>query len=152
MKALLPLLFFIIYCQFIPANVNAAKQHKAEYRLKDTVLVLDLIKKARESLYQSLDSAFIYAKKAIKISGKIGYTKGKGWGYHRISQAFDVLGSSDSAFKYGNIAQQYLRSINDSLGLAHSLYTFGNIYLYKSWYEAALKYYFDANVIYQKLK
>ncbi len=119
---------------------------------KDTILVMQLIQKAKESLNQSFDSVCIYAKEAIKISEKTGFTKGIAWGYHRIGQAFDFAGASDSALKYCNISQNYFRLINDSVGIAHNLYTFGNIYFYKTWYDAALKYYFDAYKIYQRIK
>jgi signal transduction histidine kinase len=142
------MVFATIIGLFLYTNtINA--QYKLSNSLKDTVYILDLVKKARESLNKSFDSTFFYARKAINLSEQIGYTKGIAYGNHRLCQAFDFSGNSDSALKYGILAQKYFRLINDSIGIARSLFTFGNIYLYKTWYDAALKYFFDSHRIFQ---
>lgn len=117
----------------------------------DTIRVMQYVQRAREAINQiSADSSVWYARQAISISEKCGFTKGIAWGYHRLSQIYDFTGLTDSALIFGKKAERIFRETGDYYGLPYSLYTLGNIYLYKSWYEIALRHYTESHSIFSK--
>ncbi len=132
-----------VFSQSPPAVIGSA----------DTVRVMQYVQKAREAINQSsADSSVWYAKQAISISEKRGFSKGIAWGYHRLSQIYDFTGMPDSALFFGKKAEKIFRETGDNYGLPYSLYTLGNIYLYKSWYETALSHYTESHSLFSKGK
>lgn len=140
MSKAIPIFTFLLLEVF---SIRLFPQHiRSNIPYADTARAMHFIQNAFDAINKSsADSAKWYAKQAIGISEKCGFTRGVAWGYHRLSQIYDYTGLPDSALMFGKRAENIFRETGDYYGLARSLYTLGNIYLYKSWYETALKYY-----------
>lgn len=149
-------LFFIISFFFL-AFVNSFGQTKALDSLKkvvktqkDTILINTLNNISWEFKNSSkLDSALIYAKKALKLSLENNFQKFASNSYNYIGSAFEAKSNLDSAYYYHQKSLEIKKVIKDSIGIADSYNNLGILQDEKGNYLKALQHYFNALTIYE---
>ncbi|WP_034057409.1 tetratricopeptide repeat-containing sensor histidine kinase [Lacinutrix jangbogonensis] len=99
----------------------------------------------------NLDSAEIYANKAIEYSEKNNFYKGLGYGYSNLGIIYEYRGEYAQSILNNEKSKEFFIKGNLTKGIAISNQYLGIGYFYLSEYEKSLTYYFEALKSYEKL-
>jgi two-component system, NarL family, sensor kinase len=86
---------------------------------------------------RNVDSAFLYANKALKLSQQYAYQKGEALSKAKISRLFRQLGQYDTALVVTQQSHTLREKIGDQKLLAASFIHFANLYLAVEQYDKA---------------
>ena len=89
----------------------------------------------------SLDSARLFAKRALMLSEKIKYTAGKGFALNNIGSCYYMQSNLDTALTYYEMALAIREKLNNIKDIGRSLGNIGNIYYARADYDKANEYY-----------
>ena len=117
----------------------------------DTIAILKYITLSKKHIETNLDSAEIYANKAIEHSKKVNFYKGLGYGYSNLGIISEYRGAYAQSILNNEQSKEYFEKGNLTKGIAISNQYLGIGYFYLSEYEKSLAYYFDALKSYDKL-
>jgi len=106
---------------------------------------------SKEYFETELDSAEVYANKAIEQSRKINFYKGLGYGYSNLGIISEYRAEYAQSILNNEKSKEYFEKGNLTKGIAISNQYLGIGYFYLSEYEKSLAYYFDALKSYDKL-
>ncbi|MFD2725384.1 tetratricopeptide repeat-containing sensor histidine kinase [Hyunsoonleella rubra] len=96
-----------------------------------------------------LDSAFYYAREAIRLSKENGSKLQLAYGYNSLANCFENKGLLDSALVYHHKSLKLKFEANDMQGQADSYNNLGIVYDLKGDYSESLENYFKALKIYE---
>lgn len=88
----------------------------------------------------SPDTARYYGKMALDLSRSIGFTKGIGKSYRRISFTFAVQSQYDSVLYFNKLGLELARLTKDTFSIGVSLFNIGIAYRFMADYENAVIY------------
>ncbi|MCB0699031.1 MAG: hypothetical protein H6551_10255 [Chitinophagales bacterium] len=98
----------------------------------------------------SIDTAKLYAKKAIELAERKNRSAGLAYGYKAIANIYLSLDKNDSAIYYGKKAIEYIKD-NEGLPNQQSIYyTLGGAYINSDEFAESRKYYLKALAIAEK--
>ena len=117
--------------------------------VQDTALIDLLDEISWEYKYLDMDSAFVYANKALKLSQKIELSQAIANSYNTLGSNFEFIANHDSALYYHQKSLALKKELNDAVGTANSLNNIGIIYDEKGDHQKSLKNYFQALKIYE---
>ena len=123
----------------------------ASYSQADTLSVMKHLELSKKYIETNLDSAEVYANKAIKHSIKINFYKGLGYGYSNLGIISEYRAQYAQSILYNEKSKEYFEKGNYIKGIAISNQYLGIGYFYLSEYEKSLAYYFEALKSYEKL-
>ena len=123
----------------------------SSYSQSDTLAIMKYIDISKEYFETNLDSAKIYANKAIKLSEKNNFYKGLGYGYSNLGIISEYRAEYAQSILNNEKSKEYFEKGNLTKGIAISNQYLGIGYFYLSEYEKSLAYYFDALKSYDKL-
>jgi len=130
-------------------NVNDSLLQTSSLNEIDTTLILKYIDKANKSLKnQQIDTAYLYASKAIKYSREYSYRKGKADAYLVLAQLEKQNKNLPLALRNFFGAVREYEMINDSLASAKARVEIGEIYQEGGLFKKSLEYYLDAEKFY----
>jgi len=112
--------------------------------VQDTALIDLLDEISWEYKYLDMDSAFVYANKALKLSQKIELSQAIANSYNTLGSNFEFIANHDSALYYHQKSLALKKELNDAVGTANSLNNIGIIYDEKGDHQKSLKNYFQA--------
>lgn len=149
-KLYLLLIFFISFSNSQEHNFKNAKKLLSSASIQ---------KKIEGNLYLSdyyssskLDSSFIFAKQAVKLSEKIKIDSLIAKSYNNYAICFEIDGKLDSSKYYHLKALKKRIDLKDTTGIADSYNNLGVIAEQKGQFEEAIKLYLNAIKVYEKLK
>src|SRR5690606_6227879 len=116
---------------------------------KDPSLINTLNEISWEFKNANMDSAFYYARKALKISKNINSKKAIAFSYNSLASSFDNIGELDSALVYHKKSLDIKIEIKNNEGVADSYNNIGIVYDQKGDYDKSLENYFKALKIYE---
>lgn len=119
---------------------------------KEIPLVSTLNEISWEFKNANSDSAFYYAKKALKISKKTNSKKAIAFSYNSLASCFENIGELDSALVYHKKSLDIKLEIKNNEGVADSYNNVGIVYDLKGDYAKSLENYFKALKIYETEK
>lgn len=114
------------------------------YSQADTLAIMEYIEISKKYFGTDLDSAKIYADKAIKLSEKNNFYKGLGYGYSNLGIISEYRAEYAQSILNNKKSKAYFEKGNLTKGIAISNQYLGIGYFYLSEYEKSLAYYFDA--------
>ena len=121
------------------------------YSQADTLAIMEYIEISKKHFGTDLDSAKIYADKAIKLSEKNNFYKGLGYGYSNLGIISEYRAEYAQSILNNKKSKAYFEKGNLTKGIAISNQYLGIGYFYLSEYEKSLTYYFEALKSYDKL-
>lgn len=142
------LLVFTLSC-FAQSNKRLDSLLHVSKTQKEIPLISTLNEISWEFKNSNLDSAFHYARKALKISHKIKSKKAIAFSYNSLASSFESVGELDSALVYHNKSLDIKLEIDNPEGVADSYNNIGIVYDLKGDYDKSLDYYFKALKIYE---
>ncbi len=124
----------LLFCSAINAQVN----YNSLYNLnkKDTAYILALLAVGKEIEEVSMDSAFLFYKKAFELSNAIKFKEGIYTYYHHASYAHGKQNEFENAFDLLNKYLTLAKSESNKLQEAKAYIEYANNY---SWYGDATK-------------
>jgi serine phosphatase RsbU (regulator of sigma subunit) len=154
-KAVLAISFLFILSKGIAQYNYLDEKKELESKLnkcgEDTNKVIALSDLARLTSRNNFLESYNYATKAIELSGKLGYVKGKAYAYNSLGDAFwyhaDYIKAQDNYFK----AYRINDSLKDQEGIANSLYNIGWIICLQQKNGKEIGYLYRSLAIYEKL-
>ncbi len=150
----------LILCLFLGIYVSSFAQNKKvldslnrvyQTALHDTTKIITLVNMATAYRNNKPDTSLLFAEKALQMSEKIGFEKGKGNAYYQMGLVHSAKG------KYAQALVSYQKSmtIAEKLGnknmIANNLNMMGVVYERQSNYPQALEYYQKSITIKEKL-
>jgi len=121
------------------------------YSQNDTISIMKDIEVSKSFFETNLDSAKIYADKAIKLSKKNNFYKGLGYGYSNLGIISEYRAEYAQSILNNKKSKEYFEKGDFTKGIAISNQYLGIGYYYLSDYEKALAYFFEALTSYEKL-
>ncbi len=113
---------------------NQLKKHKTE----DTIRINLLTAIAYEQ--DDIDTLFIYATEAEKLSKKLKYSKGEAISYHLIGAYYQFTDNLPKAIEFYKKSTKLNEKINNSEALSNSMLSLAIVYLYQSNYYVSLEF------------
>lgn len=117
----------------------------------DTEKVIIYIKLASGYKRINIDTAVLYANRALQISKKHKFLRGEYDAVYKLSDYHKDKGNFTEALSYMQRSLEIGMSLSDSLGIAQSYNAFGNIYNKKGEYQHALNYFLKSLAIKERL-
>ena len=117
----------------------------------DTISIMKYIQASKEFYNTDLDSAEVYAKKAIEYSEKINFYKGLGYGYSSLGIINEYRSEYANSILFNEKSKEFFIKGDLTKGIAISNQYLGIGYYYLSEYEKSLSYYFEALKSFEKL-
>jgi len=151
-------LFFLICCCLLMSAYSLADQNKLDslHQLiktatQDTIRINTLNQLCREYWFNDPDKAMGFGNKALSITEKTKYYKGKGDSYNNIATVHLIQGNYPIALKYYSISiktyeENGLRSL-----MAPPYNNIGIIYDYQGDYEKAIDYHLKSLTIREEI-
>jgi len=128
-----------------------AKAQVKNVNLTDTVKVNALLQQFKETVGESQDKSFGYAREAKEISEKLNYKKGLAAALKSMGIARYYAGKNLQAVDYWQQSIKVFESINDNTGVANILSNIGAIYFDQGEDDKALDYYLRSLKIAEQL-
>lgn len=146
--ALLPLFIFYtlaLCCQSTPLDslLSISKKQKGE------ALVATLNEISWQYRNIQLDSALLYARKALRVAEQNGSRKLSATAFNSIASAFQADGVYDSAMYYHGKSLTIHKVLGDSIAIATTFNNLGIINDELGDFETSLEHYFNALRIYE---
>ncbi|MBE9491025.1 MAG: tetratricopeptide repeat-containing sensor histidine kinase [Bacteroidetes bacterium] len=117
----------------------------------DTISVMKYIQASKEFYNTNLDSAEVYANKAIEYSEKINFYKGVGYGHASLGIINEYRSEYANSILFNEKSKEFFIKGDLTKGIAISNQYLGIGYYYLSEYEKSLNYYFEALKSFEKL-
>ena len=148
-------LVLLICLSFLTKSINSQNKRldsliNLSKNAKDTLLIKALNEISWEYKSSNIDTAFIYAKKALKNALTLNHKKSIAQSYNSIGSVFQAKSNSDSAIYYHQKSLNLKIEIKDSVGIADTYNNLGIILDEQGNYLESLKNYFEALKIYEK--
>jgi signal transduction histidine kinase len=146
------LFFFLLGFSFLINSQNKRLDSllNLSKEAKDTILIQTLNELSWEYKSSNIDTAFFYAKIALKKSLYLNHKKSIAESYNSIGSVYQTKSNSDSAIYYHQKSLKLKKDIKDSIGIADSYNNLGIILDKKGDYLKALQNYFEALKIYEQ--
>jgi tetratricopeptide (TPR) repeat protein len=127
---------------FLPFTVTIQGEAITKKELsQDTLLINSWNKKAYENRRKYPDTAFILARKALKLASAIGYQNGIGNAYIAIGYTHLVnYTKNDSAFYYIHMAYDTFKELGDKKGMATACFGLGYVFSFRGNLNESEKY------------
>jgi len=135
----------ILFLLFVLINLSPL------FSQSDTIAIMKYIDISKKFFDKSLDSAEVYANKAIEQSKENNFYKGLGYGYSNLGIVYEYRGAYAESILNNEKSKEYFKKGNLTKGIAISNQYLGIGYFYLSEYEKSLVYYFEALKSYEKL-
>lgn len=155
MNRLILFLSFLLICpvfgQEDPLLKKAGVYGNVRLTLRDSTLVTELNRIAKDSAYSNAEKSIQYARAGIKVSNEIEYSEGAIKGYLSMSLAKIYRNEIDSAMHFAEIALDLSERLGDKLLIIKSHDMKGSVYSYKGTYDKAVDEFFKAAKIAEKI-
>ncbi|MGE5942966.1 MAG: tetratricopeptide repeat protein [Flavobacteriales bacterium] len=152
MKKRLLSIIFLVFTLSCFAQTNIKRLDSLLYvskSQKEISLISTLNEISWEFKNVNNDSAFYYARKALKISKKTNSKKAIAFSYNSLASCFENIGELDSALVYHQKSLAIKLEIENNEGVADSYNNIGIVYDLKGDYAKSLENYFEALKIYE---
>lgn len=124
----------------------------AKKNVSDTLTVGQMNTLARLLVEEKqFDRAFSYAQKALKLSEKMGFKKGKADTYHVLGKFYDKQEKDLEAVKNYAVGLKLFEEIGDERQVAFSYYYIGTLYSYQGDFPEALKNLYTGLKLFEKI-
>lgn len=124
----------------------------AKKNVSDTLTVGQMNTLARLLVEEKqFDRAFSYAQKALKLSEKMGFKKGKADTYHLLGKFYDKQEKDLEAVKNYAAGLKLFEEIGDERQVAFSYYYIGTLYSYQGDFPEALKNLYTGLKLFEKI-
>ena len=140
------IILFLIIC--VPAFLFSQNRKKIDSLLlsfgsaqADTSKINSLNLLSIEFQKVDLDSARLFAKRALSMSVKNNYSSGKGFALNNIGSCYYMQSSLDTALIYYEQALVIREKLGNTKDIGRSLGNIGNIYYARANYDKANEYY-----------
>jgi adenylate cyclase len=140
-----------LLCMTLACIYPHAKAQVKNVNLTDTVKVNALLQQFKETVGESQDKSFGYAREAKEISEKLNYKKGLAAALKSMGIARYYAGKNLQAVDYWQQSIKVFESINDNTGVANILSNIGAIYFDQGEDDKALDYYLRSLKIAEQL-
>ena len=130
-------------------NIDSLKNIINKDNTEDTTRVNRLLQICGYGTYNEPDSGIYYAKNALRLSQKLGYTYGIATAYAWLQQGYWVLGDYSQSMQYALKAMSLYRQMKRTADVSEMGSAIGDIYRGMGDYKQALHYYFDARKMYE---
>lgn len=154
MKNSLNLILSLLLFHFLSTQVVAQEEQQKIDSLKtalskksssDTLTVINMNKLARLLVRDNqFELAESYAQKALKLSEKLNYKKGKANSQHTFGNLFERQQYDAEAVKHFSAALKIWKEIGYKKEVAYTYYYIGNLHEYQGNYPEALKNFYTA--------
>ena len=124
----------------------------AKKNVSDTLTVGQMNTLARLLVEEKqFDRAFSYTQKALKLSEKMGFKKGKADTYHVLGKFYDKQEKDLEAVKNYAVGLKLFEEIGDERQVAFSYYYIGTLYSYQGDFPEALKNLYTGLKLFEKI-
>ncbi|TAH29729.1 MAG: hypothetical protein EAZ06_05720 [Cytophagales bacterium] len=150
------LLFCLLYLVYLPAQAQGKKiidsmiyvYKTAKY---DTTRIMALTSIAYEYRNEKPDTCISIAEKALQMSEKIGFEKGKGWALNRMAEGKRTQKDFNTASSLLQKAQQSFEKAKDLKGLAWNYNIWACVYQLQKKIPLAIKNHKKSIEVYEKI-
>jgi len=118
---------------------QAKQKRKDAFSLADSARVRLLHNIASDAMFERPDTAAAYARKVLALSEKIGFKKGKGWGYGKLAVATQIMGNPKRALTYYDKAIQIYLEVGEKRELEETYVNLSILYANSNNYLDAIK-------------
>lgn len=154
------LLFFFIHSTLFSQSDKQVLENKIDSltnilttkTVTDTLTVSQMNTLARLLVQEKqFDRAFSYAQKALKLSEKLGFKRGKANTYHVLGKFYEKQEKDLEAVKNFAAGLKIYEEIGDEREVAYSYYYIGTLYDYQGDFPEALKNLYAGLKIFEKI-
>ncbi|MGS4346123.1 tetratricopeptide repeat protein [Myroides odoratus] len=154
------LLFFLIHSalfsqsdkQVVEKKIDSLTNILAKNTATDTLTVGQMNTLARLLIEEKqFDRAFSYTQKALKLSEKLDFKKGKANTYHVLGKFYDKQEKDLEAVKNYTVGLKLFEEIGDERQVAFSYYYIGTLYSYQGDFPEALQNLYAGLKLFEKI-
>ena len=142
---LLKIIIIIIFLFF-------SKLYSQNIGFKDSVFIMELVKKSKDLAEEKTDSAIYFSQKAITISQKLNFSFGQIHGYNALASAYKNNSEYEKSILNYNYALDLAKQTNSEVELGIILYNISGTYEYMGLYDKSFESITKSLEVRRKLK